>query len=109
MNVKRRPLHIFFVEHVFYPIMIAIFIALSYTYSIKIAVRYSDIPPHQMGFIIMLVLMAITNICLYVFLPFSCYRLWLSANKYLSGPKKTIAKFYAGCLFVVLLCFCSLD
>lgn len=105
MNVTRKPLQIIFVEHIFYPVMVAIFIALSYTYAIKISVIYSDTPPHQIGAIIALVLMAITNICLYIILPFSCYRLWISANKYLSGYKNIIYKIYAGCLFLVLVFF----
>lgn len=105
MNVTRKPLQIFFVEHIFYPVIVAILIALSYAYAIKLAVIYSDTPPHQMGAIIALVLMAITNICLYILLPFSCYRLWISANKYLSGYKNIISKIYAACLFLVLVFF----
>lgn len=105
MKIKRKPLQIFFVEHVFFPLLGFIFLALSYNYGIKIAVRYSDMPPHHIGALIGLLLLLVSSFCLYVLMPYTCIRLWISANTYLQGYKKAIAKLYAGVLIIILAYF----
>jgi len=102
LKVTRKPLQIFFIEHLLYPAVAFIFLTLFVNYGVKLAARYSELPPHQNAAVIMAIFAFFSSILIYVFIPFSCYRLWISAEKYLEGAKKLISKAYSGILFVVL-------
>lgn len=102
MEVTRKPHHIILIEHILYPVVGYIFLALSLNYGIKLVARYSELPLQQSSALITIAFFVVTGTCLYVLIPFSCYRLWLSAEKYLEGTKKLISKIYAGALFSVL-------
>lgn len=105
MDVIRKPHHIFLIEHLLYPLVGSIFIILSLNYGIKLTARYSDLPPQQSAAFLYIALYVVICIGLYILIPFSCYRLWLSAEKYLEGTKRVISKIYAGTVIVVLIFF----
>jgi len=92
MNVTRKPLQIFLIEHLLYPVIGFICFTLIYKYGIKLVAMYSEMPPHQSGAVFGLAMIVVTTIAFYVLIPFSCYRLWVSSNKYLVGLRKLISK-----------------
>lgn len=103
MDVARKPVPIFLIELVLYPVVVLMFLNLSMEYGIKLAARYVDFPPHLMGTVIGGVYLLLKSLLLYVAIPFSCYRLWRSSDKYLVGVKNTMSKILAGAIFVTFV------
>lgn len=105
MVVNRKPHQIFLIEHIFYPIIAFIFLVLSLGYGGKVLTKTTSFSPEQIGMIMGLGSMAVIFIGASVLIPFSCARLWVSANKNLTGPLRNFSKSYAAILFAFLVSY----
>ena len=95
MQVVRKPHQIILIEHVFYPILVIIFIALGMTYGGKLALRLTDYQPETIGYAIATITVLLFFILSTILLPYSCARLWVSTNKNLAGFWYFFTKIYA--------------
>jgi hypothetical protein len=102
MNVTRKPVHIFFIEHLLYSVYLFIWLVLAAFVIPKLLVRYASVVPPEVA---IWVLPAFTMIpivaVLYFWFPYSAVRLWVAAGNQNDGIGQYAWRVYAAGIFLV--------
>lgn len=102
MNVTRKPVHIFFIEHLLYSAYMFIWVVLALFVVPKLLVRYPDAVPSELGIWVLPALTMLPIIAvLYFWLPFSAVRLWVAAGNHHDGIGQYAWRVYAAVIFAV--------
>lgn len=100
MNVTRKPVRIFLIEHLLYSVYLFVWLVLAAFVIPKLLIRYADVVPPQVS---IWILPAFTMIpiaaVLYFWLPYSAIRLWVAAGNHDDGIRQYAWRVYAAGVF----------
>jgi len=105
MVVHRKPHQIILIEHLFYPFMALLFLALGAGYGSKALVKATELSPEAIGVIVSSISLLTIFIAAAILLPFSFARLWVSTNEHLKGFFKYLSKAYSAIGFVFFISY----
>jgi hypothetical protein len=103
MEVSRKPFQVILIEQLFYPFLFTLGLFLLVQYGMIAAAKNINIEAEYIvyGFLGLFILCLYGM--LYIWLPYTCIRLWNSASIHSQGPLLYMYKIYAGVVFVVLV------
>ena len=102
MDTQRKPFQIVLIEQIFYPFIFVLGVVLLISYGMPAVAKISI---HETKYIVYGFLgFGIAGLygMLYIWLPYTLIRVWLSANKHSNGIPFYLFKAYAGILFLCL-------
>ncbi|PAV26231.1 hypothetical protein CF392_06875 [Tamilnaduibacter salinus] len=100
MNVTRKPVHIFFTEHLLYSAYMFVWVMLAVYFAPKLLARYPSVLPPEVGIWVLPALTMLPIIAvLYFWLPFSAIRLWYAAGNHHEGFGQYAWRAYAAVVF----------